>query len=447
MHPPGYGGQRGLNPTMAARRAGSDGGVRSAVVAGERMHQNLPVGRSARACAAMLGVLSGACARPLPVSPPPAAVVRAALDGSRLRVSACAGAACSRYELSLDDVTARGWRRASGPHGWVLSNRTWLRQPSTAVGDTEIRLDLPAGTRAVVPWRDAGDGGWRADASLRSWEGYLMLSTRPPVRVSTAMADFEVGALHAGALRPEAWLRAASDAVWPLAGELPLGRVQVILDGRAVPADAPPGFGLSSRGGGRSLLFVVGRDADADALVGEWIAVHEMVHLVLPVTRDEDAWLGEGIATYYQEVLRARAGMISAEQAWENLGRGFTAGARAAGGRTLEEVARGRGDYTRLYWSGAALALRMDVALRRRGSSLDAVVQGWRRCCADDAQTWSALDLLARADASLGEALLVPEARAALASRSLPDVADILAAQGDLRAPITARRPATRPAP
>lgn len=445
MHPPGDGGQRGLNPTMAARRAGSDGGVRSAVVAGHRMLQNPLVGRSARVCAAMLGVLSGACARPLPAAAPPSAVVRAAIDGPRLRVSACAGAECSRYELSLDDVTARGWRRATGPHGRVLSNRTWLRLPPTAVGETEIRLDLPEGTRAVVPWRDAGDGVWRAEASLRLWEGYLMLTTRPPVRVSTAMADFEVGALHVGTLRPEAWLRAASDAVWPLAGELPLGRVQVILDGRAVPADAPPGFGLSSRGGGRSLLFVVGRDADA--LVGEWIAVHEMVHLVLPVTRDEDAWLGEGIATYYQEVLRARAGMISAEQAWENLGLGFEAGARAAGARTLEEVARGRGDYTRLYWSGAALALRMDVALRRRGSSLDAVVQAWRRCCADDARTWSAMELLARADAPLGEAVLVPEARAALSSRALPDVSEVFAAQGDLRASITARRPAARPAP
>lgn len=395
----------------------------------------------------MLGVLSSACARSLPPAAAPLTTVRAALDGDHLRVAACALADCARYDVALDDVTARGWRRAAGPHGRVLSNRAWLRLPPTATGDTEIRLALPAGTHAVVPWRDEGAGVWRADASLRSWEGYLMLTSRPPVRVTTALADFEVGALHAGSLRPEAWLRAASDAVWPLAGEAPLGRVQVILDGRAVPPEAPPGFGLSSRGGGRSLLFVVGRDADGDALVGEWIAVHEMVHLVLPVTRDEDAWLGEGLATYYQEVLRARAGMISAEQAWENLRRGFDAGARAAGRRTLDAVARGRGDYTRLYWSGAALALRMDVALRRRGSSLDAVVQGWRRCCADDARTWSAMALLTRADESLGAAVLAPEARAALASRSLPDVSDVFAAQGDLRAAIMARRPAARPAP
>jgi hypothetical protein len=395
----------------------------------------------------MLALLSGACARSLPVVTPPSAVVQAALEGPRLRVSACAAADCARYELALDDRSARGWRRAVGPHGVVLSNRTWLRLPATAVGETEIRLALPASTHAVVPWRDAGEGVWRADASLRGWEGYLMLTSRPPVRVSTALAEFDVGALHAGALRPEAWLRAAADAVWPLAGELPLGRVQVILDGRAVPAEAPPGFGLSSRGGGRSLLFVVGRDADADALVGEWIAVHEMVHLVLPVTRDEDAWLGEGLATYYQEVLRARAGMITADAAWANLRWGFDAGARAASGRTLEEVARGGGAYTRLYWSGAALALRMDVALRGRGSSLDAVVQGWRRCCADDGQTWSAMALLARADEALGASVLVPEAHAALASRTLPDVSDVLAAQGDLRAAITARRRAERPAP
>ncbi len=221
----------------------------------------------------------------------------------------------------------------------------------------------------------------------------------------------------------------------------------MILDGRAVPADAGPGFGLSSRGGGRSLLFVVGRDADADALVGEWIAVHEMVHLVLPVTRDEDAWLGEGIATYYQEVLRARAGMISAEQAWENLRRGFDAGVRAAGGRTLEEVARGRGDYTRLYWSGAALALRMDAALRRRGSSLDAVVQGVApvlRRRRGRGRPWTSWRGPTRRWAT---PCWCPRPGPRCRPGRCPDVSEVLAAQGDLRARITARRPATRPAP
>ncbi|MFO0627032.1 MAG: hypothetical protein U0325_15590 [Polyangiales bacterium] len=190
-----------------------------------------------------------------------------------------------------------------------------------------------------------------------------------------------------------------------------------------------------------------GRDADDAALVGEWIAVHEMVHLVLPVTW---ATRTRGSAKASRRTTRrccARAGLIDDGAAWENLRRGFDAGARASGGRTLDEVARGGGSYTRLYWSGAALALRMDVALRRRGRSLDAVVQGWRRCCADDARTWSAMDLLALADATLDAPVLVPEARAALASRSLPDVSEVFAAQGDLRAAITARRPAARPAP
>lgn len=340
---------------------------------------------------------------------------------------------CASYRVDLEGARAsRRWRVARGDASMVISNRAWLLRPRDGreVRDGEITLRLPQGVRAVVPWRALGPDRYALDASHFAWEGYLALTDRAPVRVATPLARFEVARLTDGGADPGPWLAAAASAVLPLAGGASLGEVQVLLDGRALEAAAPPGFGLSSRGGGRSLLFIVGRDADGASIAGEWIAVHEMVHLVLPVTRDADAWLGEGIATYYQEVLRARARLITPEAAWANLCSGFAAGARASSGRTLAELAETRGEYTRLYWSGAAIALRADVALRRRGSSLDDAVRGWRGCCVDAPRTWSARELVDIADRAAGDRVIAPLAEEALASREIPGVRETLASLG-----------------
>lgn len=371
------------------------------------------------------------------------------LDGTRRPDGALVPDArgCVRYRF--DGAAARAMSRRHGAAGagvTLLSNRAWLLRDDdeTAAREGTIELELPGALRAVVPWRAEGQRRYRLDASHFAWEGYLALTPREPAVIETRLARFEAVSLAAGALDPAPWLIAAADAVYALTEGASLGTVQVILDGRAMPREAPPVFGLSSRGGGRSLLFVVGRDAPRGALVGEWIAVHEMVHLVLPVLRDDDSWLGEGIATYYQEVLRARAGLISPEAAWANLARGFAAGAGAAGTRTLEETARRGGDYARLYWSGAAIALRADVALRRGGTSLDEVIRRWRDRGGDSPRTWSAFSLFAQA----GDEVISPIAREALASHGLPGVFETLAVLGVARdgslseAPLSATRQA-----
>jgi predicted metalloprotease with PDZ domain len=93
------------------------------------------------------------------------------------------------------------------------------------------------------------------------------------------------------------------------------------------------------------------------------------------------AWLTEGIATYYETILRARAGWVSAEVASRQLDGGFVRGERGGTGRTLRDESEDRhrtGAYDRVYWAGAAIALLVDVALRAEGSSLDeALARAW----------------------------------------------------------------------
>ena len=114
------------------------------------------------------------------------------------------------------------------------------------------------------------------------------------------------------------------------------------------------------RGGGVAAEFYVDRTRSLDELRRDWTATHELSHMLLPYINRGDAWLSEGFASYYQNVLRARAGMLAPEQAWNKLYRGFQRGRDGTRGRTLAEASRSMGRdraFMRVYWSGAAIAL------------------------------------------------------------------------------------------
>ncbi|MFN7701386.1 MAG: hypothetical protein ACK5U8_26070 [Deltaproteobacteria bacterium] len=147
----------------------------------------------------------------------------------------------------------------------------------------------------------------------------------------------------------------------------------------AVPApgsDAMPVlFGMAGRGTRPSVLAFV-EATPTRGLETDWTLVHELAHLAVPYVPSEDAWLSEGLATYQQEVLRARAGMQSPEDAWRAIDAGLARGARDGTGATLREESRNMHAsraYARVYWGGAAIALLVDVALRTEAeSTLDA---------------------------------------------------------------------------
>ena len=148
-----------------------------------------------------------------------------------------------------------------------------------------------------------------------------------------------------------------------------------VFGGHAIP------FGMAIRGGGPTAMMLLSRTADDDDLRGEWVGVHELSHLLLPPLHSKDAWLAEGMASYYQQTLRGRAGLLSVEESWGLLIDGFDRGSRASRDMTLRvasERMRTEFTYLHVYWGGAAVVLQLDVALRQGGSSLDAVVAGIR---------------------------------------------------------------------
>ena len=213
-----------------------------------------------------------------------------------------------------------------------------------------------------------------------------------------------------GAERQQAlglWVRDSLDAVGQVYGAWPLDRIRVELRALGVASglpwlqsmvhstealDAVP-WGEVMRaerpGEPPTVLLVVNPRSDIDAIVADWVAYHELSHLLLPY-RSGARWFVEGLATYYQNVAQARAGQLSERQMWQKLRDGFERGRndnRWPKDKLWvvdEEVSR-RHAYMRVYWTGTLYWLGLDVALRRAASgkqrSLDDALAGLRACC------------------------------------------------------------------
>jgi predicted metalloprotease with PDZ domain len=143
---------------------------------------------------------------------------------------------------------------------------------------------------------------------------------------------------------------------------------------------------MVSRGGGPQAHLLLGQQAQVADVIDSWVAVHELSHMLHPLLGLDDAWFGEGFASYHQNVLRARAGLMSEADAWTALEDGFRRGAAASerGPWTvsLQDASvqmRAEGRYLQVYWGGAAVVLWMDVALRQCADrSIDDVVATFR---------------------------------------------------------------------
>lgn len=222
--------------------------------------------------------------------------------------------------------------------------------------------------------------------------------SRAPSRVDTAPATaVESLTLPGGVLKVEiagvddprrvaelrTWINECVQALLAGYGRLPLpeARVRIEASPRRDSRSPVPWGQTLRRDGDVAVLLFVREDASLAELRADWTAVHELAHLFHPFLGDEGRWLAEGLASYYQNVLRARAGAMTADEAWRRLDAGFGRGRRDDSGLPLRELGRGHGGTMRVYWSGAAFWLQADLALRARGASLDAVLAQYARCC------------------------------------------------------------------
>ncbi|TSC23347.1 hypothetical protein [Corallococcus sp. Z5C101001] len=293
-------------------------------------------------------------------------------DALRLRDGAVhvpPGTRFLRYHYPLAPSRGGGWSFFFGmgdQDSWHVAGKAYLLRPRTVT--PRLRVDLTvSGTSALLPWR-ADDGGVYhlrgedlVDSGFHGFGG-----RRCEARVGASVLEVALlgSFTHLSDADLCAWLQQAAREVGTIRKAFPHPRITV----RVVPVpgeDSPALFGMVQWSSPPSISILVGQDATAASFAGDWVALHEMLHLAHPTLLPRVAWLTEGLATYYTEVARARSGRQTAEQAWKELTSGFARGRSAARSRTMAEVVAREGEWQGIYWTGAFFALHLDVELRR----------------------------------------------------------------------------------
>ena len=362
------------------------------------------------------------------------------LQGSTLNLPRTGASACVQYRVDLTAISTRQWRSGN----WrtrdaiVFDPALWLWYPDGVQEYARWQLDfeLPSGYDVSAPWNRIGTTqttvmyemrehmpGWGARVAIGRFS--VELIELPGGRLRYALLPGNP-APDAAALRR--WVTSGARALVSAYGRLPVPDVQLLV----VPVGRsrePVPWGEVERGGGNAVHLYVDQHQPAEAFMTDWVLVHELSHLLHPVINGPDRWLSEGIASYYQNILRARTGLMSATSAWNALHAGFERGIRGTPrGRSLAEVSETMmrdHSYMRVYWSGAAIALLADVELRRRSKgaqSLDTALAAFGDCCLPADRSWGARELMQKLDQLTDTTVFMALYRKYVDSDDFPDL-------------------------
>jgi len=344
---------------------------------------------------------------------------------------------CIEYTVDLAAIDGRdGWDRISLADDvrWT-SPRRWLWRAADGAGQ-EVVVDfvLPEGVAVSLPWRPTVEGSTRyrvppspgSDAAISVF-GRFASPAIPGAPVRCVLLPAATGADETRKLT--AWLTDAVAQVSSPYGRFPNPNAQIVV----VPVAADGGRGSPVpwahvvRDGGEAVQLFVEQGRTLADLTGDWTATHEFAHLMLPYIDSDEKWISEGFASYYQNLLMARAGHYTPREAIEKLAASFAMAAAQTPGLTPgEAVAAGmREARMAIYWTGAALAMMIDIELRTASGgrvSLDSVLGELERCCLPAGRTWRARRLFERLDGLAGSQIPSRRFEAVATTRGMPDL-------------------------
>ncbi len=200
---------------------------------------------------------------------------------------------------------------------------------------------------------------------------------------------------------------------------IPTPKRDSVVFGKVLP-ESEPGIAL-----------LLGEHTPRKALYSDWILVHELFHLGFPSFFDEGKWLDEGLATYYEPIIRVRAGLYTETELWGELSSSMPQGLPAFTQLGLEKA----DDFRGIYWGGAIACLVADVEARKRHveRGLEVGLRALREAGGNACEVWSLSDAIAAVDHALGAPTLAPIASAHAAHGSAFDLAALLADLGVTR--------------
>ncbi len=198
------------------------------------------------------------------------------------------------------------------------------------------------------------------------------------------------------------WAQRSATIVAHYFGQFPASEVRIVVTPVAGTAVA----GGTTYGQPAPLIRVrVGTQVDAEALLNDWVLVHEMTHLALPQIGEDHAWLAEGLAVYIEGVARVQAGNRSIEDVFaeeqHSMPRGLPG--PSAGGLDQDH------SHGRTYWGGALFCLLADVQIRQRTDNRFGLQDGMKavlRASGGLLSDWDITKVLATADTAVGVPVL-----------------------------------------
>jgi len=321
----------------------------------------------------------------------------------------------------------------------------WLWRPEKLEADEDIELTfiLPDGIAVSAPWKpvalSADRAVFRTGRSPYDWPASVAFGRfkEREIRIGGARLRLTVldGTPAADVEQMQAWIRDSAQMVAELYGRFPQSQVQILVAPGA-RGNEPTPWAYVVRGGSPAAHFFINQRRPIKEFFDDWTAVHELSHLLLPYINSDDIWLSEGVATYYQNVLRARGGRMTALEAWQRLHAGFVRGMENAQGMTLAQATESMyrdGTYMRVYWEGAAMLLIADVRLRQMTAgkqSLDTALAALNECCGMTDRAWSARELFDKLDEVTGARIFAELYDQHIAARSFPDLSQTYRALG-----------------
>lgn len=318
----------------------------------------------------------------------------------------CRGTCTLRYQVDLEALTSNchhmDCARRVGD-AVIGTAAVWMLRPETA-GDATFRVHLhgdPA--RSATGLRPDGQGGYVFRGHELGEASYTAFGALRRARV-----DVPGGSLDAVLLGPPlamgdaaalAWIHDAAACVGRLYGTFPASATVFVVPVKGAD-EVVFGRVLSLAGGSVALYF--GADTPAKAARTDWVVVHELSHLGTASFMGEAHWLEEGLATYYEPILRERAGWMREDQLWAHFAGQMPRGEHKDGEPpSLED----RDDIDSTYWGGALFALLADVAIRRASNgarSLDDVMRAVHDRLGDATHATTVPEFLRVADEAAG---------------------------------------------
>jgi len=353
---------------------------------------------------------------------------------------------CVLYDITFNDTTTHPWfkKQQANADQVLLDIHNWLWFPNNFNIDLhalDISFNLPEGLEVSAPWKIIDQRSvkntkqitYRFEQRPPGWAGSMAIGRFKKEIILKGSSQIELAILNAKppfkaeSLMP--WIHKNLDALLMTYGEFPVPRLQLVIVPVGKGAEPVP-WGEAMHGGGDSVHLYIDQTRPIKEFMDDWVLIHELSHILHPRFHNA-TWLGEGMASYYQNVLRARSGLLTRQTAWQKLHEGFQRGiAGTPANKTLHEVSfsmKKTRAFMRVYWSGAAISLLADIKLRQHSNnrqSLDSAMKTFKNCCLGFNRKWTSHEFMQKMDSLTSTDIFSTLNKQYLHSTEFPDLTE-----------------------